>query len=149
MSADHSASGIQSRRLRNGAQILIPILLTLCLLMLIMAPIHAAETFGPQASATADSRPQPAEEDVPDVGRRVMPASEHRIADPEREFAMRMLESVERELRLAEAHARISTDTQLKQIANDAAATRRNEIEKLRAWLSQRKVLNTPRMLNR
>ena len=69
--------------------------------------------------------------------------------DPEREFAMRMLESAQRELRLAETQASIATDIQIKQIANDTAASRRNEIKKLRAWLAQRKVLSTPRMLNR
>ncbi len=147
MSPDHPASGIQLRCIRNGAHHLIRTLLTLCLSS--MAPTSAADMSVPHARTTPNFRPQPAEEELSVARQRISPVGEQRIGDPEREFAMRMLESAQRELRLAETQASIATDIQIKQIANDTAASRRNEIKKLRAWLAQRKVLSTPRMLNR
>ena len=144
MSPERSSSDIRPQRLRYGTRIRITIVVALYL-SITMQP-HAAETLDPAARATLNFRPQPAEEDLPTAMRRTTPASE-KIADPEREFAMRMLESAERELRIAETHANIVKDGEIKRIANDIAASRRNEIAKLQTWLAQRKVLKTPRML--
>ena len=120
--------------------------LTLC--MIVMPPTQAAENRGANPPVTSGSRPQPAEEELP-ANERGAPAidEQQNIADPERVFALRMLEFAEQELRLAEAHAATATDAQMREIANDTAASRRKEIRRLREWLAKRKVLRTPRML--
>lgn len=120
------------------------------LCLLVISPICAEENPGSDTRVISASRPQPAEEDLPPAERGAPSIKEQqRVADPERIFALQMLEHAEQELRLAEAHAAIATDVQMREIANDTAASRRQEISRLRAWLAKRKVFITPRMLNR
>lgn len=109
-----------------------------------------AQSSSKDVRVAQSSRPQPAEEDrIPGAPGMPIFADQQRIADPERDFALKMLESAEKELRLAERHATVATDAQMGQIAKDVAASRKREIENIRAWLANRKVMLTPRMLHR
>lgn len=103
------------------------------------------------ASTMQAMRPEPADEGPAASDRLPMPVDPPQtIADPEREFALKLLESEEQGLKLAEAHAATATDAQMREIARDVAAARRTEIARLRAWLANRKVrIHPPRMLQR
>ncbi|MGI9026103.1 MAG: hypothetical protein ACR2GP_11090 [Burkholderiaceae bacterium] len=116
---------------------------------LVVSQSGAAENPDADTCVTSTSRPQLAEEDLPPAERGAPSIKQQqKIADPEREFALQMLERAERELRLAEAHTAIAADAQIREIVNDTAASRRKEISRLRAWLAKRNALSTPRMLN-
>ncbi len=123
--------------------------LALALTTLFMQQTSIAQTRDPKALTMQAMRPEPADEGSP--SRERPPASidqPQKLVDPEREFAMALLESEEQSLKLAEAHVATATDAQMREIARDVAAARRAEIARLRAWLASRKVY-TPRMLRR
>ena len=118
------------------------------LFLMAIPSVEASEFSARDLQGMQSSRPQLENEDLPANKRGTPSMGESQIIrDPEREFALQMLAHSEQELRLTEAHAATAIDEQMKQIANDTAATRKKEIATLRAWLATRKVGRTPRMM--
>lgn len=123
----------------------------LSILFFVLLPHQdAAATTRVDPLIAVDARPQPAEEDLPPGKRGAAPTEpQQTFRDPEREFAVKMLERTQKDLQLLDAHKAVAADAQMSEILNSATQSRREEIARLRAWLANRKTTLVPRMMHR
>ena len=121
-------------------------------LLVLPQPALAQRSSGPVGAAETN-RPQLAEEEVRPPTRAQGKRSTdtpRSIADPDRDFAIRIRKLEEEAQKLAQAQLKDGADAEMRAIAQSMIDARKDEIGKLDAWLARRKPPENkpiPRML--